>query len=69
VNTSPEPVSNAVVSTGEDVVTGGLLFLALANPIAAVVIAVLILAATVAVLVMLRRWLRKVLPPKPAKPA
>ena len=69
VNTSPEPVSNAVVSTGEDILTGGLLFLALANPVAAVVIAVLILAATIAALVMLRRWLRKVLPPKPAKPA
>lgn len=64
VNASPEPVSNAVVSTGEDIVTGGLLVLALANPVAAVVIAVLILAATVAALVMLRRWLRKVLPAK-----
>lgn len=61
VNTSPEPVSNAVVSTGEDIVTGGLLFLALANPIAAVVIAVLILAATIAALVLLRRLLRKLL--------
>ncbi|MCW4461841.1 DUF4126 domain-containing protein [Sphingomonas sp. BT-65] len=69
VNTSPEPVSNAVVSTGEDIVTGGLLFLALANPVAAVVIAVLILAATIAALVLLRRLLRKLLPPKPAKPA
>lgn len=64
VNTSPEPVSNAVVSTGEDIVTGGLLFLALSNPIAAVVIAVLILAATIAALVLLRRLLRRILPPK-----
>ena len=39
VNTSPEPVSNAVVSTGEDIATGGLLFLAFANPIAALIIA------------------------------
>lgn len=69
VNASPEPVSNAVVSTGEDVLTGGLLFLALANPIAAVVIAVLILAATIAALVLLRRLLRRLLPPRPAKPA
>ena len=30
VNTSPEPVSNVVVSTAEDVTTGGLLALALA---------------------------------------
>lgn len=65
VNASPEPVSNAVVSTGEDVLTGGLLFLALANPVAAVVIAVLILAATIAALVLLRRLLRRLLPPKP----
>lgn len=64
VNASPEPVSNAVVSTGEDVLTGGLLLLALANPVAAVVIAVLILAATIAALVLLRRFLRKILPPK-----
>lgn len=64
VNASPEPVSNAVVSTGEDIVTGGLLVLALANPVAAVVIAVLILAATIAALVLLRRFLRKILPAK-----
>ena len=43
VNTSPEPVSNMVVSTGEDVATGGLLVLALANPVAALVIAVVML--------------------------
>lgn len=59
VNVSPEPVSNVVVSTGEDIVTGGLLFLALANPIAAVVVAVLILLATIATLVLLRRVLRR----------
>lgn len=69
VNASPEPVSNAVVSTGEDVLTGGLLFLALANPIAAVAIAVLILAATIAALVMLRRLLRRLIGTKPASPA
>lgn len=43
VNTSPEPVSNAVVSTGEDIATGGLLVLAFANPVAALVIASLML--------------------------
>lgn len=69
VNASPEPVSNAVVSTGEDVLAGGLLFLALANPIAAVVIAVLILAATIATLVLLRRLLRKLLTRRPRSPA
>ena len=39
INTSPEPVSNAIVSPGEDIATGGLLFLAFANPIAALIIA------------------------------
>ncbi|MEH6661515.1 MAG: DUF4126 domain-containing protein [Parasphingorhabdus sp.] len=43
VNTSPEPVSNAVVSTGEDIATGGLLFLAFANPVAALIIASVLL--------------------------
>ena len=38
VNTSPEPFSNVIVSTAEDVATGGLLALAIANPIAAALI-------------------------------
>ena len=36
----PEPFSNVVVSTVEDVATGGLLVLAFANPVAALVIAI-----------------------------
>lgn len=60
VNTSPEPFSNVVVSTGEDVATGGLLLLALANPVAAVVIALLMLAATILSLVLIRRALARV---------
>ncbi|MFL6723988.1 MAG: DUF4126 domain-containing protein [Sphingomicrobium sp.] len=39
VNASPEPFSNVIVSTGEDIATGGLLALAIANPIAAAIIA------------------------------
>jgi hypothetical protein len=42
INSSPEPVSNAVVSTGEDIASGGLLFLAFTNPIAALIIAALL---------------------------
>src|SRR4030095_11897465 len=38
VNASPEPFSNVVVSTAEDVATGGLLALAIANPVAAALI-------------------------------
>ena len=49
VNASPEPFSNVIVSTGEDIATGGLLALAIANPIAAALIA--------AILVILSLWL------------
>ena len=49
VNASPEPFSNILVSTAEDVATGGLLALAIANPIAAALIA--------ACLVILSLWL------------
>jgi Domain of unknown function (DUF4126) len=49
VNASPEPFSNIAVSTAEDVATGGLLALAIANPIAAALIA--------AILVVLSLWL------------
>lgn len=47
VNTSPEPVSNVVLSTTEDVATGGLLMLAFANPVIAAVVAVVLLALTI----------------------
>ena len=59
VNASPEPFSNVAVSTGEDVVTGGLLFLALSNPVAAVVVAVLLLLVAVGALVLVRRVLKR----------
>jgi hypothetical protein len=49
VNTSPEPFSNIAVSSAEDVLAGGLLFLVLAYPWAA--------AAVVLVLVLLSLWL------------
>ncbi len=50
VNTSPEPVSNAVVSTGEDIASGGLLFLALAHPVAALIVASLLLVLCAALI-------------------
>ncbi len=49
VNASPEPVSNVVASTAEDVLVGGLLALVLAYPLVAL--------AIVAVLVALAAWL------------
>ncbi len=47
VNTSPEPVSNILLSTTEDVATGGLLLLTFANPIVAAVVVVTALAAAI----------------------
>lgn len=43
VNTSPEPVSNAVVSTGEDIATVGLLWVAYEYPVIAAGVAVFLL--------------------------
>lgn len=66
VNASPEPFSNVAVSTGEDIATGGLVFLALANPVAAVLIALLLVALTVLMLLWLRRlWKSLSAPPQP----
>ncbi|HET9640055.1 MAG TPA: DUF4126 domain-containing protein [Allosphingosinicella sp.] len=58
VNVSPEPVSNVIVSSVEDVATGGLLALALAYPIAALGVAVVLLGLVVLLLVLARRTLR-----------
>jgi hypothetical protein len=61
VNASPEPFSNIAVSTGEDVATGGLLFLALSNPEAAVVVAILLAVVAILGIIMIRRVLRSLL--------
>ena len=60
VNVSPEPVSNLIVSGVEDVATGGLLALALAYPVAALGVAVVLLGFVVLLLVLARRMLRAV---------
>ncbi|MDH7974104.1 DUF4126 domain-containing protein [Sphingomonas sp. AR_OL41] len=59
VNVSPEPFSNVIVSTGEDVVATGLLAAAIASPVAAVAIAILLATGAVAMLVLLRRLYRR----------
>ena len=46
VNASPEPFSNVIVSTGEDVATGGLLALSIANPVLAAIVAGFIVLGT-----------------------
>jgi Domain of unknown function (DUF4126) len=67
VNTSPEPFSNVVVSTVEDVATGGLLVLAFANPVAALVIALALLMLAIWGLWAGYRAFRRVFP-KPVAP-
>lgn len=68
VNTSPEPVSNIVLSTAEDVVTGGLLALTFANPLVAAVIAVVLLVLVVWGLMKARRAIKNFLNPEPVTP-
>lgn len=59
VNVSPEPYSNAVVSTGEDFATGGLLVLAITYPIAAAFIAIILVLLSIWLVVAARRALRR----------
>jgi hypothetical protein len=61
VNTSPEPLSNIAVSTAEDVATGGLLALAIANPIAAALIAIILVALSLWLVFAARRALKRLL--------
>jgi hypothetical protein len=64
VNASPEPFSNVVVSTGEDVATAGLLALAIANPIAAALIALMLVILSLWLALAARRLLKRLLEPK-----
>jgi hypothetical protein len=64
VNASPEPFSNVIVSTGEDVATVGLLGLALANPIAAALIALILVILSVWLVLAARRMIKRLLEPK-----
>jgi hypothetical protein len=61
VNTSPEPFSNVIVSTAEDVATGGLLALAIANPIAAALIALGLVLLSLWLVFAARRALRNLI--------
>jgi len=64
VNASPEPFSNIVVSTGEDVATAGLFALAIANPIAAVLVALILVLLSLWLVLAARRALRRIFEPK-----
>jgi Domain of unknown function (DUF4126) len=71
VNTSPEPVSNIAVSVVEDVAATGLLYLAYTHPVAAGVVAAVLLVLTIGLMVMAWRVLRRVflrVQPEPAPP-
>lgn len=65
INASPEPVSNVIVSTGEDVATGGLMALAIANPIAAALIALALVLASLWLVMAARRFIRRIVEPRP----
>ena len=64
VNASPEPFSNVIVSTAEDVTTAGLLALAIANPIAAALIAAILVIASLWLVLAARRAIKRLLEPK-----
>ena len=65
VNASPEPVSNVVVSSVEDVATVGLLWVAYEHPYWAAAIASALLVLAIVLLLAVRRLFRRVFPPKP----
>ncbi|MEO6434027.1 MAG: DUF4126 domain-containing protein [Sphingomicrobium sp.] len=71
VNASPEPFSNVVVSTGEDIATTGLLALSIANPIAAALVAAILVLLSLWLVIAARRAIRRLVnrispPPRPA---
>ena len=60
VNASPEPVSNVVMSSAEDVATTTALLVALANPWIALGLVLLLLAVTVGIFFAVRRFVKDV---------
>lgn len=72
VNTSPEPFSNIAVSTVEDVATTGLLYLAYSHPVAAGVVALVLLVLAAALIALAWRVLHRIfvrVQPETAAPA
>ena len=68
VNASPEPFSNIAVSTGEDVATAGLFALAFANPVAAALVALILVLASLWLFVAARRFVRRLTRPMDRTP-
>ena len=59
VNTSPEPASNIAVSTAEDVTVAGVVSLSILHPVAAAVIAAVLLAVGLTLVALLMRRIRR----------
>jgi hypothetical protein len=59
VNASPEPVTNVIVSLGEDVTVAGVITLALWHPLIALGVAAALFVAGVILVVALLRWVRR----------
>ncbi|MFI5802828.1 DUF4126 domain-containing protein [Streptomyces sp. NPDC051561] len=59
VNTSPEPFSNIAVSTAEDLGVAGIITFAMFHPVAAAVIAAVLLVAGVVILLFLANRIRR----------
>lgn len=64
VNVSPEPYSNAIVSTGEDIATSGLLILSITYPIASAAIAIVLVLLSIWLILAARRVLKRWFGPK-----
>lgn len=62
VNASPEPFSNVVVSTGEDVTSAGLLVGVLASPVMALVVAIVVAVGSIVLIFQVRRLLKRLMP-------
>lgn len=69
VNTSPEPFSNIALSAAEDVATTGLLYLAYSYPVAAGVVALVLLVLAITLMVIAWRVLRRIFLRVQAEPA
>jgi Domain of unknown function (DUF4126) len=59
VNASPEPFSNIIASLAEDLGVGGVVSLAVFHPVAAAVIAAVVLAVGIGLFALLASWIRR----------
>jgi hypothetical protein len=61
INTSPEPLSNWAASLGEDLLSGALIYLALAHPLVALAIVAVLVALSIWWLPRLWRFIRRMI--------